>query len=635
MSELAEAHSPLSIGTRVCVDAKHYTITRFVDLYSVLAVTDDGERIRLSVSSILDSLSPKTVAAADHEVVESSGFESLSPEAWVVAEKRASILAPIIGAERPTREMAISAAAELGVHVATIYRWVNALKSRGMIADLAPRAPQGGRGKFRTDPLAEAIVSELIDEKYLTTQRPRVGRLMRDIEMRCRRAGITPPHPNTVRRRIAALSERKVTERRYGRKAADDQFAARPGQFPGADWPNAVWQIDHTPIDVLVVDDVHRRHIGRPWLTVAIDVYSRCIAGFYLSLDPPSEVSVGMCLVHAILLKEGWLAAIGVSNQWPLYGFPATVHADNGKEFHGAMVSRAAEQYRFRMEWRKVKTPNWGGHIERMMGNFNEEVHALPGTTFSNTVARGAYLPHEEAALTFSELELYLAEYICGAYHQRVHQSIGRPPIRRYEAGILGDGIVPGRGLPRPPADPKRLRLDFMPLLERTVQPTGIRIDGVTYYDPVLEPWIRRNDAQTQRHRKFTVRRDPRDISVIYFLDPDTGHYYPIPYRNLTHPSISLWELREVRNQLKKEGRAEVDEDMVFETYERLSRLVERASENTVKARKSAQKKRGRKQTETQESAQSGGSSKTAREPIAQDDWDQAEAVPFGVLKVK
>jgi len=34
-------------------------------------------------------------------------------------------------------------------------------------------------------------------------------------------------------------------------------------------------QIDHTGIDLIVVDERERQPIGRPCLTVAIDVYSR------------------------------------------------------------------------------------------------------------------------------------------------------------------------------------------------------------------------------------------------------------------------------------------------------------------------------------------------------------------------
>jgi len=537
--------------------------------------------------------------------------------------------------DRPvSKSQAEALAHNLGIHVATLYRWVKKLKASGRIADLAPTKPTGGRGQSRLDPVVEALLRDAIDAKYLQSQRPRVSRLMRDIELACRRAGISPPHPNTVRRRISALSEHTVTARRHGRKAADDKFAPRPGAFPGADYPGAYWQIDHTPLDVVVVDDVHRRHIGRPWLTLAIDVHSRCVAGFYLSLDSPSEIAVGMCLVHAVLPKEGWLAALGVQARWPMWGVPAAVHADNGKEFHGSMITRAAEQHRFRMEWRKVKTPNWGGHIERLLGTFNQEVHSLPGTTFSNTQDRGTYAPHIEAALTFGELELYLAEYICNVYHQRVHTAVSRPPIKRLEAGLLGDGINPGRGLPAPIADPRRLRLDFMPLLERTIQSYGLRIDGLTYYDPVLDPWIRASDPATKKPRHFMIRRDPRDISVVYFLDPNTDRYYPIPFRQLERPSISLWELREVRAQLKREGASEVDEDLIFQTYERLNALVATAQLQKVKARKAQQKKRIRSSTKTTEQAQEGLPASATERPLIDDGWDDVPAAPFNVRVV-
>lgn len=632
------SENPIAIGADVKVEGTQFTILRYIDLYSVLALNaGTGERVRLSIAAILEALD---AAAVGGEVQESSQFETLSPEDWGLAQTRASLLAPLLADPPASRAQAERIAKELDVHVATVYRWVKRLKGSGKIADLAPQKPDGGRGKGRIDPVADAIINSAIEEKYLHSQRPSIARLMRDIQIHCRRASITPPHANTVRRRVKRLSERVITERRLGRKAADDKFASRPGIFPGADYPGAVWQIDHTPLDLVVVDDVHRRHIGRPWLTLAIDVYSRCVAGFYLSLDPPSEVSVGMCLVHAMLPKEGWLAALDVQARWPLYGRPNTVHADNGKEFRGVMITRAAEQHRFRMEWRKVKTPNWGGHIERLMGTFNQEVHALPGTTFSSIAERGTYAPHKEAALTFGELEIYLTDYICGVYHQTVHSGVGRAPIRRYEVGLLGDGSLPGRGLPPPPSDPRRLRLDFMPLLERSIQQYGIRIDGLTYYDPVLDPWIRSVDAQTRRPRRFMIRRDPRDISVVYFLDPDTHQYYPIPFRNLEHPSLTLWELREVRNQLKKEGKSEVDEELVFDTYERLNKLVEQAQRHKVTARKAAQKKRLRGTVKAAESAQEGmkelASPQALRDKVLSDAWDQdSDVTPFAVIKVK
>jgi len=628
--------NPIALGQDVQVAGVAYTLVRYIDLYSVLAVRGDtGERVRLAVADLLEAKGLPDEANDDRDSKDSSGFERLTESQWQSAQERAALVAPLLASPPASRAQAELIAAGAGVHVATLYRWANRLRATGQLADLAPSPSNGGRGKLRINKLSEDIVAQAIEEQYLTKQRKSVAVLMRDIQAKCRRAGLPPPHPNTVRRRIHSLSERVVLERRMGRKAADDRFAARPGQFPGADYPGAYWQIDHTPLDVVVVDDVHRRHIGRPWLTLAIDVFSRCVAGFYLSLDPPNEVSVGMCLVHAMLPKDGWMRAINAQGNWPMWGTPQAVHADNGKEFHGAMISRAAEQYRFRLEWRKVKTPNWGGHIERLMGTFSQEVHTLPGTTFSNTQDRGTYAPHEEAVLTFEELERYLTEYICGVYHQKPHSGIGRPPIRRYEYGLLGDGTVAGRGLPHPPADPTRLRLDFMPLIERSVQRYGLQIDGIFYYHPVLDPWVRAKAPDGKSLRRFIIRRDPRDISVVYFLDPASNRYVPVTYRQTHRPNMSLWELREVKAQLKREGREEADEDLIFDTYERLSRLVEEAQAHTVKARKAAQKKRSRPSVRGKERAQE-GLPPPLPELATESGWDDADDVtPFSVIKVK
>jgi putative transposase len=38
--------------------------------------------------------------------------------------------------------------------------------------------------------------------------------------------------------------------------------------------------------------------------------------------------------------------------------------------------------------------------------------------------------------------------------------------------------------------DERRLRMDFMPYLERTVQPYGILIDQIAYYSDVLRRWV-------------------------------------------------------------------------------------------------------------------------------------------------
>ncbi len=126
------------------------------------------------------------------------------------------------------------------------------------------------------------------------------------------------------------------------------------GAFPEVDGPLGVVQIDHTPLDLILVDDVRRMPFRRPWLTLAIDVCTRMVAGFALAFEPPSALSVGLCLMHAILPKNDWLMQHGIKTAWPIDGLMRTIHSDNAREFRGDMLKKACEQYGIHPAFRRI-----------------------------------------------------------------------------------------------------------------------------------------------------------------------------------------------------------------------------------------------------------------------------------------
>jgi len=69
-----------------------------------------------------------------------------------------------------------------------------------------------------------------------------------------------------------------------------------------ADAPNAIWQADHTPLDILLIRP--DGEIAKPWLTVVIDDYSRAVAGYFLSFEDPSSLHTSLALRQAIWRKE-------------------------------------------------------------------------------------------------------------------------------------------------------------------------------------------------------------------------------------------------------------------------------------------------------------------------------------------
>jgi putative transposase len=389
------------------------------------------------------------------------------------------------------------------------------------------------------------------------------------------------------------LSTPQTHRRREGHQAARAVCEPIRGPYGDADWPLAVWQIDHTRVDRIVVDDLQRQPVGRPWIPLALDVFSRMVAGFFISFDPPGAMSVGVCLAHAMLPKETWLAKHDIPTPWPLWGNPAVVHADNAKEFRGRMLTRACENLGIDLHWRPVTRPHYGGYIERLWGTLTQAIHTLPGTTFSNPHQRGAYRSEEQAALTLSEFETWLAALIVDVYHQQGHSGIGMPPVRRYKQGIVGTDEPPGIGIPERFVNESRLRLALMSYAERSIQRYGLQLDNICYYHDVLKKWIKASDpAHPKRKRKFTVRRDPRDISVIYFYDPELQEYFAIPYRNPMYPAMSLWELREVKRRRKEAGHQAVDEAQLFAAYNRLKAIEEAAVRETQAARRKSQRQR-------------------------------------------
>lgn len=89
----------------------------------------------------------------------------------------------------------------------------------------------------------------------------------------------------------------------------------------------------------------------------------------------------------------------------------------------------------------------------------------------------------------------------------------------------------------------------------------------------------------------FLIRRDPRDISRIWVLEPEGQHYLEIPYRTLSHPAVTLWEQRQALAKLRQHGREQVDESALFRMIGQMREIVTTAQKATRKARRDADRR--------------------------------------------
>ena len=180
-------------------------------------------------------------------------------------------------------------------------------------------------------PQAKAISDQAIKELYLTTERKRVPEVHLEIVRRLTDANkfrpendqLPIPSRSTIYREIARLSPYEVMVARYGKRRAEMEFRVSTS---GPVTTRALERVvmDHTPSDLVVVDDSSMLPLGRPTITTALDEHTRCPMGFYAGFEPPSCLAVMRCLRHAILPKVYLSSQFpSVKNRWECMASPS------------------------------------------------------------------------------------------------------------------------------------------------------------------------------------------------------------------------------------------------------------------------------------------------------------------------
>ncbi len=550
----------------------------------------NNETVLIPVHDLVPDIEQNLVPKKNNKAID---LGAIPNEIWKPASEQHALIKELseLGRYNRSKKDIAIVANKLNKSTQTIYRLLSKFENDESILTFIPKE-RADKGSTKLGDEVEAIIQESIQRLLLKREFGTYKDVYRDVRMTCKKRELNSPGITTIRDRFLKIAEKDRVASRQGKKVAKEKFSPIRGSFPGANRPLDVIQIDHTPADIIIVDEVYRKPIGRPTLTIAIDVYSRVLMGFNLWLEAPSAASVGLCLAHAMLPKETWLAERGINAEWRCFGKPRKIHTDNAKEFRGNVIGRACQSYGIDSEQRPKGSPNYGGHVERSFRSFMEVTHRIEGTTFSNTKSKYDYDSSKKAIFTLKEFEYWFTTYITKIYHQEFHDGIKTTPMARYEAGIGGeDGQLP-MGVPEKFWDEKRLRLDFMPFIERTVQEYGVLLDHIYYYDDILRMRIHEKDPDKPKSaRKFIFRRDPSDISIIYFWDPDLKTYFEIPYAHLGRPPVSLWEVKAATREQRAKGKAAVDENSIFEGIEEMREIELKAAALKKGARRNTQRR--------------------------------------------
>lgn len=441
-------------------------------------------------------------------------------------------------------------------HWSTVFRWKTRLLNAGndFHALTENRHTQGNRKSRYPDEVIN-LVEQAIHNVYLTLERQTiqdtleraVTLVMAENKLRPDSMQLPWPTRRLVKRMIDAIPAFDRYAARHGRTAATKRFRAvlahRTTQAP---LERA--EIDHTPLDLMVIDDDSGLPLGRPYLTVCIDDYTRCILGLYISFEPPSHFTVSRCLKMAFLPKTELLKQYpAIQNVWDAHGVMRDLVVDNGQEFHSASLENVCYSLGIEIHYSARKTPWFKGKIERFQGTLNRAIaHGTPGTTFSNIFDKEEYDPSKQAILRYSTLKEIVYTWVADVYHQKVHRTIGAPPSVFWARSISPEDIL----VPDNPG-----QLDFMlgRSEQRILTHKGIELYGLNYNSPELTI-LRRKLGDTLG---VEIRVDTADLGHIVVLSPDKSQTFKVPALRFDYTNgLSEWQHRVCKRFVAREMNA-------------------------------------------------------------------------------
>lgn len=370
------------------------------------------------------------------------------------------------------------------------------------------------------------IFEDIISEVYLTTQKRKKAEVVRAVNNRIHQLNLGRAEndqipilsKSSLYRWLEELKQDVVDAARLGSKAAKLKYRISIGKVEAACILERV-EIDHTPLDLIVIDKHTMLPLGRPWLTLAIDKHSRMVVGFYICFNAPSSYSILQCLKQVILPKDQWMARFSsIQNKWPAFGIPQTIVVDNGMDLHSQAFKNSCFEMGIEIVFCPAGAPQSKGSIERFFRTMNQGlIHNLPGTVFSGVEERGDYTSEKCACIDMETLTELIIKWITDVYNVSYHRSIGTTPLLKWMKSAETHHFDF-------PVYPQSLDVITGIPAERTIFHYGIELDGLHYNSRILQE-IRRHAGE---NIKVQLKFYEDDVGYIHVYDPFLKEYIKV-----------------------------------------------------------------------------------------------------------
>ncbi len=352
-----------------------------------------------------------------------------------------------------------------------------------------------------------AVLQTVLDDHYATYRNKKLRRSYGTFLAACGAQGLAEVSERTFYVQAQRyLGEHALRAAREGERAA---YASKPPQqAPQAgvprhgDRPWDLAHIDHTEVDLELRSARTGRLLGKPWLTLVIDAYTRRVVVVSVSYAKPSVVA---CMMALRLCVQRWGR------------LPQTLVTDGGPEFHSTYFERLLAWYKVTRKTRPPAEPKYGAICERLFGTANTTfIHTLLGNTQVMKNVRQltqAVDPRTHACWTLGDLYTWLGAWAYEVYDTIDHPALGQSPREAYAWAERQMGSRPHTRIPYD----RDFIIGTLPTTRKgtaTVQPGhGVKINSLLY-------WCSAFEDPAVEHTAVTVRYDPFDAGVAYAYLP-------------------------------------------------------------------------------------------------------------------
>ncbi|MFB5663667.1 Mu transposase C-terminal domain-containing protein [Alteribacillus sp. HJP-4] len=404
---------------------------------------------------------------------------------------------------------------ESGISTRTLRYWISKYQQFGLKGLV--RKNRGDAGSFKV----EKAVQEEIKNLILNLKRNSITSIHRKICKICTKNNWQQPSYNQVYAISKTLLPSMKKLAYEGKKEYQNSYDLIHRRE--ANYPNEIWQADHTPLDIMALNE--KEEPGRPWLTIIMDEYSRAIAGYFLTFQDPTAIHTALVLHQAIWRKN--------NPDWQICGIPEKFYTDHGSDFTSNHLEQVAIDLKINLVFSTVGVPRGRGKIERFFLSVNQLfLQDLPGYIRNQT---------NSSLITMKELDEKLLNFIIYNYHHRIHSTTKKEPIHAWShSGFL----------PNMPESIENLDLLLLNVAKpRKVHVDGIRFQGLRYINTNLAAYV----GET-----VIIRYDPRDIAEIRVFYKDEYLCTAIS-PEISDYTIDLKDIVSDRNKVRRDLKKQIN----------------------------------------------------------------------------